>query len=168
MSQTGNDHQKLWDLIKDTRFGMLTHRHPDGSLHAHPLTTQNRTLDEHGILYFFVSRKSELGQRLQADGNVAVSYADTDKDAYVSVSGVATISEDLAKKKELFSVIAKAWFPGGHTDPDLELVEVRMTHAEFWDTKLNRFSQLLRMAAAAATGKPPHDMGEHKELSFSK
>jgi general stress protein 26 len=168
MTKPDNDHQKLWDLIKDTRFGMLTHRHPDGSLHSHPLTTQNRTLDEQGVLYFFVSRKSELGQRLQADGNVAVSYADTDKDAYVSVSGKAAISEDMDKKKELFSVMAKAWFPGGHTDPDLELVEVRMTHAEFWDTKLNRFSQLIRMATAAATGKPPHDMGEHKELSFAR
>ena len=65
-------HQTLWDLIKEMRFGMMTHRHPDGSLHAHPLTTQNRSLDE-GVLYFFVSRATELGQRIALDGDVNIT-----------------------------------------------------------------------------------------------
>ncbi len=47
-------HETLWKLIKDIRFGMLTHRHSNGMLHAHPLTTQNRAIDEHGELYFFI------------------------------------------------------------------------------------------------------------------
>ena len=46
-TQITNDTTKLWDLIKGTRFGMLTHRHEDG-LHSHPLTTQNKTLDADG------------------------------------------------------------------------------------------------------------------------
>lgn len=35
-------HETLWDLIKDIRFGMFTHRNAAGMLHAHPLTTQNK------------------------------------------------------------------------------------------------------------------------------
>ena len=31
MSQEKAAHEKLWDLIQDTRFGMLCHRHADGS-----------------------------------------------------------------------------------------------------------------------------------------
>ena len=79
-------HEVLWDLIKDTRFCMLSHRHADGTLHSHPLTTQNKELGEDGCLYFFVSRASEVGQRLQADGNVNLAYANPDKDTWVSVT----------------------------------------------------------------------------------
>ena len=154
--------KKLWALIKDTRFGMLTHRHPDGSLHSHPLTTQSKSLDE-WVLHFFVSKATELGQRLQSDGNVNVSYSDPHEDTYVSISGQAAISNDMATKKRLFNALAKAWFPGGAEDPDLELVEVHVQHAEYWNVKENKTTQLFKMAKAAVTGERPH-MGEHKEL----
>ena len=70
MSKSDTPHDKLWHMIKDMKFGMFTHRHADGELHAHPLTTQNRSLDENGCLYFFVSRASEVGQRVQTDGTM--------------------------------------------------------------------------------------------------
>jgi general stress protein 26 len=159
-------HETLWDLIKDTRFCMLSHRHADGSLHSHPLTTQNRTLAEDGCLYFFVSRKTELGQRLQGDGNVNLAYANPDKDTWVSVTGTARVLEDAAKTKELFSPMAKAWFPGGPQDPDLQLVEVRIDEAEYWNVKENKLLQLLKMGKAASTGQRPRNMGEHEEVKF--
>ena len=80
-------HEILWDLIKDQRFAMLSHRHTDGTLHSHPLTTQNKDLAEDGCLYFFVSRKSEVGTRLQQDGNVNLAYANPGEDTWVSVTG---------------------------------------------------------------------------------
>ena len=159
-------HEVLWDLIKDTRFCMLAHRHADGTLHSHPLTTQNKTLGEDGCLYFFVSRKSEVGQRLQQDGNVNLAYANPGKDTWVSVTGMARVLDDLAKKKELFNPIAKAWFPGGPEDADLELVEVRIAEAEYWNVKENKLLQLLKMGTAAVTGNRPRKMGEHGEVEF--
>ncbi|MEP6792582.1 MAG: pyridoxamine 5'-phosphate oxidase family protein [Ramlibacter sp.] len=163
-NNTSTQH-KLWDLIKDIKFGMLTHRHANGMLHAHPLTAQNKSLDEGAILYFFISKKSELAQALKSDGNVNVSFADPGKDSYVSLSGRAGIVEDQAKKEELFNTFAKAWFPGGATDPDLGLLEVHIGHAEYWDVKESKMTQLFKMAKAAVAGKPPTDMGEHKELN---
>ena len=159
-------HEVLWDLIKDTRFCMLSHRHADGSLHAHPLTTQNKALDEGASLYFFVSRKSEVGQRLRQDGNVNLSYANPKDDTWVSVTGTAVILEDAAKKKELFDTMDKAWF-GGAEDPDLELVEVRIEEAEYWNIKENKLLQLMKMGKAAMGGSRPQ-MGEHAELHVSK
>ena len=159
-------HEVLWDLIKDQRFAMLSHRHTDGKLHSHPLTTQNKTLGEDGCLYFFVSRSSEVGQRVQQDGNVNLAYANPDKDTWVSVTGTARVLEDLAKKKELFNPIAKAWFPGGPEDPDMELVEVRIDEAEYWNVKENKLLQLLKMGKAAVTETRPK-MGEHKEVHFN-
>jgi len=166
MSRDKSFQHDLWELIKDIRFAMLTHRHADGSLHSHPLTTQNRSLEPGGPLYFFVSKQSEVGQRLLADGNVCLSYADLKKDQWISVSGQATISEDMDTKKKLFNALAKAWFPGGAEDPDLELVEVRIVNAEYWDIKENKVTQLLKMATAAVTGNKP-EMGEHREMNVA-
>jgi general stress protein 26 len=165
MSKDQTPHDRLWDMIKDIRFGMLTHRHPEGGLHAHPLTTQNKELGPKAVLYFFVSKKTEVGQRLRADGNVGVTYANPDKDVWVSISGTARISEDKDAIQRLFNPMAKAWFPGGPTDPDLELVEVHIDHAEYWDVKESKPTQLFKMAAAAVSGKRPQ-MGEHKEVSI--
>lgn len=158
--------QTLWTLIKDIKFGMLTHRHSNGELHSHPLTTQNTASDENASLYFFISRKSEMAQRLPQDGYVNVSYAHPGDDRYVSVSGHAAITEDQAKKDALWSPMAKAWFPGGATDPDLALLVVTIGHAEYWDVKESKMMQLAKMAKAAITGKPPEHLGEHKEMNL--
>lgn len=163
MSNNKSDHQTLWDLIKNIKFGMLTHRHRDGSLQGHPLTTQNKSMDEGALLYFFVSEKSGMAGRLREDGNVNVAYADPGDDVYISIAGTASFSNDTATRERLWSPMAKAWFPGGVNDPDVALLEVRITHAEFWDVKDSKVTQLFKMAKASITGEPPR-MGEHKEF----
>ena len=159
-------HEVLWDLIKDTRFCMLSHRHSDGTLHSHPLTMQNKKLDESGYVYFFVSRKTEVGQRLRQDGNVNLSFANVKDDTWVSITGTAMVLEDPQKKKELFDVMDKAWFDSPQ-DPEMELVAVRTDEAEYWNVKENKLLQMLKMGKAAATGDRPR-MGEHKELHFDR
>src|SRR3954470_12532207 len=89
----------LWELIKEIRFPMFVHRHLGGMLHGHPLTLQNKHLKPGDPLYFFVSKKTELGQRLMVDGAVCIAFADQKSDTYVSVSGHATINDDAGKKK---------------------------------------------------------------------
>jgi len=166
MSQP-NDEQTLWALIKDIKFGMLTHRHADGNLHSAPLTTQNKPKDEGAALYFFISRKSDIIACLAKDGRVNVSYSHPGDDRYVSVSGQGMIVEDQAKKEDLFTSFAKAWFPGGANDPDLALLQVNIGHAEYWNAKESKMVQLAKMAQTAITGQPPAKIGEHKELHLS-
>ena len=167
MSTTASDHQKLWHLIKDIKFGMFTYRHANGMMHSQPLTTLNKSMDEEDKLYFFVSRASELVKQLMQDDNVNVSYTSPSDGSYVSVSGKALIVEDMGKKKALWSSMAKAWFPGGPTDPDLALMQVHISHAEYWDVKESKMLQVAKMVTAAITGTPPADMGEHKEVRLS-
>jgi general stress protein 26 len=152
---------KLWELIKDIRFAMFTTRHGNGHLHSRPMTTQNSKLDEDSNLWFFMSRKGDPVGDLIADPTVNVVYADPGKDSYVSVSGTASVVEDMAKKRELWNKFAEAWFPGGVSDTDLALVRVRITHANYWDVEESKVVQLYKMAKAAVTGKPPTDLGEH-------
>jgi len=166
MTTNPSDQHTLWNLIKDIKFGMLTHRHSDGMLHSHPLTTQNQSADEGSRLYFFVSRNSDIARRLQQDSNVNVSYADPGQDSYVSLSGQGAVVDDGAKKAALWSPMAKAWFQGP-ADPDLALLEISIRHAEYWDVKESKMVQLAKMAKAALTGEPPKSLGEHQELNLS-
>ena len=163
-STTPAAHKKLWDLIKDIKFGMYTHRHGSGMMHSMPLTTQNKQMDEGNQLYFFVARSSDAATQIAHDDNVNVSYTSPGDDSYVSVSGKVAILDDMAKKEALWTPMAKAWFPGGPTDPNVALLEVRIGHAEYWDVKASKMVQVAKMLTAAVTGKPPTDMGEHKEI----
>jgi len=154
----------LWELIEDIKFAMFTTHHPNGHLHSRPMTTQNSKLDENSSLWFFMSRRSDAVADLAGDSSVNVVYADPGADSYVSVSGNAIVVDDLAKKEALWSKLSEAWFPGGPSDPDLALVEVRINHANYWDVKSSKLVQLFAMAKAAVTGKPPTDIGEHGEV----
>jgi len=160
MNTETNSRDQLWSLIKDIKFAMFTTRSDSGHLHSRPMTTQNRQVDEDDRLWFFMSRQRNPVEELGAGSNVNVSYADPGKDSYVSVSGIARVSDDPAKKEALWSKLAAAWFPDGIEDPDLALVEVKITHAEYWDVKESKLTQLYKMAKAAVTGKPPLDLGE--------
>jgi len=144
---------------------MFITRHTNGVLHSRPMTLENKELDEASTLYFFASKSGELASDIAADSSVGVTFADTGADSYVGTAGTARFVEDAAKKEALFTPAAKAWFPKGPTDPDLGLIAVTLTKAEYWDVKENKATQLIKMATAAITGKPP-SMGEHKEVNL--
>src|SRR5690606_18814157 len=140
---TDDTHATLWKLIKDVRFAMVTHRHVDGTLHAHPLTTANKDFDENKTLYFLIKSDSDIAHCISSgDAQVNASYADPDADTYVSVAGVASLNDSVALKDALWSPAAKAWFPGGPQDAHLVVLAVRIDFAEYWDVKESKFVQL--------------------------
>ena len=165
-STTTDTHAKLWELIKDIKFGMFTHRHPDGRLHSHPLTTQNQSIDENATLYFFVSRSGELAQRILTDGNVNIAYAHPGSDRYVSIAGRARAVDNPATVERLWNKMNEAWFKGGPSDPDLQLVQVQIQDAEYWNVTDSKMVQLYKMMKAAMGGEQPGDMGEHETLKM--
>jgi general stress protein 26 len=160
--QTAHGSDKLSDLIKDIKFAMFTTHKVQGHLHSRPMTTQNKRIDD-GSLWFFMSRAGDPVSEFHGDDQVNVSYANPSADTYVSVTGVAHVVEDMAKKKALWNKAAEAWFKGGVDDPDLALVQVHIEHADYWDVKGSKVVQLYRMAEAAVTGKQPK-LGEHGHI----
>ncbi len=157
---------QLWDLIKDIHFGMFTTRHANGHLHARPMTTQNRAIDEDDSLWFFMSAGSDAVADILRDSQVNVAYAEPAKQAYVSVAGQANVVDDLQRKQALWSRMDEVWFPGGPTDPDLTLVRVRIEHADYWDAPSNRLVLLYDMAVSALKGERPKDMGERGHVDM--
>lgn len=158
--------ERLWKLIADIRVAMFTTRARDGELSSRPMTTQNRELGADDTLWFFMSRSGGPVAELSADGTVNVLYAHPGRDIYVSVSGRAQAVDDVERTRQLWSPLAKAWFPGGPTDPDLALIKVVITHAHVWDVKESKIGQLISMARAALTGRPPADVGESADVQL--
>jgi general stress protein 26 len=167
ISETQEARTRLWEMIKDIRFAMLTTRHANGHLHSRPMTTQNRSMDENSSLWFFMARDSQPVIDLTADSVVSVVYADTGADCYVSISGNAVVYEDMGLKEKLWSKAAQAWFPAGYTDPNLALVQVKIVHANYWDVKESKLVQLFHMAKAAVTGTTPKALGEHAAIHMN-
>lgn len=155
---------KLWDLIRDIRFGMFTTRHTNGHLHARPMTLQNREIDEDESLWYFMSKSTEPVADLQREAQVNVSFAEPHDQSYVSVSGEASVVDDPSRKRLLWNKANEAWFPNGPDDPDVALVRVRITHADYWDAPNSKLVRLYEMAKAVVTGEPPTDMGERERV----
>jgi len=153
--------QKLKDLAGNIRIAMLTTLDKDGEMRSRPMATTK--ISEEGFAYFFTQADSPKIHELETDSKVNISYQDTDEEIYVSVSGHASIERDQKLINELWSPYLNAWFPEGKEDPNLTLLKVKITKAEYWDAPGNRMVQLLGMAKSILT-KTPYTAGEHEKL----
>ena len=158
------DIKTLGKMIKDIRFAMLTTAMPDGTLRSRPMATQQAEFD--GDLWFFTGQSTAKVDEIRQDQDVNVSYANPDDNRYVSVSGRARLVRDRQKMKELWNPMFKAWFPDGLDDPDLVLLKVDVTQAEYWDSPSSKMVQLAGLVKALATGKRADDIGENEKLQL--
>jgi general stress protein 26 len=153
---------KVQEIIDSIEVGMLTTMQDDGDHRSRPMQTQK--LDAQGCLWFLTSRSSHKTEELQKHPNVNVSYADTDAHSYVSVVGTATLVDDPAVKEDLWSPIAKAWFPKGLEDPDLTVLKVQIKEAEYWDSSSSKMVQAYHIAKAIVTGTQNNE-GDHGKVT---
>lgn len=141
----------LKSLIEDIQFCMLTTADDDGTLRSRPLQTAG--VDDDCTLWFFTSRSSPKVTEAQAGGgSVNVSYANPAKSDFVSISGRATIVQDRAKMKALYTKWVEVFFPKGLDDPDLALLRVDVEKAEYWDAPNTAIGRLFALAKGLATG----------------
>ena len=156
------DIEKLAKLIKGIRFAMLTTAMADGSLRSRPMMTQDAPFD--GTLWFFTPFESGKTYELQNDAHVNLSYADPSDNRWVSISGRGTVLRDQAKARELWTEIHRAWFPKGLDDPNLALLRVDVTDAEYWDAPNSKMVQLAGFVKALLTGRPADNIAENRKI----
>jgi general stress protein 26 len=142
---------KVAELIKDINVAMMTTEAEDGLLHSRPMATQKTEFD--GTLWFFTGLSTGKISEIDWNPEVNLSFAEPKDTRYVSASGTAEIVNDRAKMKELWSDIYKAWFPQGIDDPDLCLMKVEVTFAEYWDVPSGKMVQVFGFLKALATGE---------------
>jgi len=154
------DVTRAWDLMKKIGFAMLVTR--DGSkLRARPMAAFVER--EQNAIYFLSDVRRHKDDEIARDPNVNLAFADAGSQKYVSVTGTASISNDRAKIKELFSTPAKAWWDSAE-DPNIRVLKVVPDDAEFWDSPGTVISYV-KMAAAAVTGTRP-DLGDNRKVAI--
>jgi general stress protein 26 len=156
---------KLAHLIKDIKIAMMTTYGRDGELHSRPMATQYTEFD--GTLWFFTRLSNLVVDELHKRPVVNLAYTNNDNSSYISVSGNVEISRDRNKMQELWSDLYTAWFPQGLEDPDLCLLRVDVSTAEYWDAPAGKMVAFLGMLKAAAAGEPTEAIGEHGEVDLT-
>lgn len=146
------DLQHLSELIQDIEFAMLTTTDDDGTLRSRPMATQQSNFD--GTLYFFTYGSSHKVFEVRQHDQVNVAYARPDKQQYVSLSGSASLTRDRAKMEELWNPALTAWFPKGLDEPDIALLRIEVSKAEYWDSPPSGIVHALGVAKALVTGTP--------------
>jgi general stress protein 26 len=150
--------QRVWGMINRYRTCMLVTRAGE-TMRARPMAV-HLAPDENAV-YFLTDERHYKDEEIAADPNVCLAFADDGGNDYVSLSGRATVTNDRAKIKQLWSLPAKAWWDSAD-DPNIRLLTVTPAAAEFWDGE-NKVVASMKMAAAAMTGERP-DLGENKKV----
>ncbi|MGJ4940864.1 pyridoxamine 5'-phosphate oxidase family protein [Bradyrhizobium sp. HKCCYLS1011] len=154
------DQDRVWDLMKKIGFAMLITR--DGEkMRARPMAAYIGR-DENTV-YFLTDARRHKDEEIARDPHVNLSFADAGSQKYVSLTGTATISNDRAKIKELFSTPAKAWWDSAD-DPNIRVLKITPDDAEFWDSPGTVVSYV-KMAAAAVTGTRP-EIGDNRKVAM--
>ncbi len=160
-----NQKEKIKNLIEAARVGMFITQ-DEGQLFSRPIAVTE--VDENHNIWFFTDINSEKVEDLTANKQINFSFANTDENAYVSVSGVASLVKDQDKIDEKWNVMLKAWFPEGKTSEALVLVKVTPKSAQYWDSSSSKVVMMYDLAKAILTGKAYEEVanGEHATIHY--
>lgn len=140
----------IQEIMKGERTCMITTVDAEGALHSHPMTTQESQFD--GSCWFIMSDKSGTATNVETNPQVNVAYAGGS--SWLSLAGTAHVVRDQAKKKELWNTFTESWFTDGESDPDVVLLHVETTSAQYWDSP-GKAVTMVSMIKARITGDTP-------------
>ena len=160
---------ELYGLIQDIEIAMFTTRRRDGHLVSRPMATQTQA--QGTDLWFVTDIESNKLDELEFDPQVNLAYYRDRTREWVSVSGIAAVSQDRRAIRELYRKDWKAWFgdeggerDGGPEDPRLALILVDVQSVTYLKADKPRPVVLFEVVKSFVTGTPPK-IGAQRELS---
>ena len=155
-----DDLTKLYQHIDDIEIAMMTTRRSDGHLVSRAMATQKRAAG--ADLWFVTSDGTPKIQEIEGDPHVNLSYYKDRTREWVSVSGMATLSRDRGKIRELWAPDWALWFPkqddprhGTADDPRMVLIGVQVHAAVFLEVNKPQAVVLYEMVKGWLTGTEP-------------
>ncbi|MBZ5738947.1 pyridoxamine 5'-phosphate oxidase family protein [Nocardioides mangrovi] len=140
------DH-KLLEVIGEIPIAMMTTYGPDG---ARSVPMARQEVDPSAELWFITARDTAHVRAIGADPTVTLTFSARDK--WAAAYGRASVVDDEAKLKELWTTFAEAWLPGGPEDPNATLIRVDLQSGEYWDTPGGTVASLISFAKTKLTG----------------
>ena len=157
---TDQDH--VWKLMDEIGFAMLvTHDGQGDELRARPMHAHPQR--EEDAIFFLTDRRHHKDDEIQINDNVCVTFADNSGYRFVSVTGTANVLDDRRKVDELWHPSNKAFWDS-KDDPNIRVLRVKPSMAEFWDSP-GKIVTTVKMAAAALTGAKP-DLGDNRKVAL--
>ena len=160
--------EELYELIEEMEIAMMSTQRADGAIVTRPMATQTQA--GIGDLYFVTDINSNKVKELRGNPQVNLGYLNDRNYEWVSASGVATISQDREKIKELYQPDWKGWFgdeggqkDGGPDDPRLALIVVDVESVRYMVAKHALPMTLFHVAKGIITGEAP-DLGREESL----
>jgi general stress protein 26 len=160
---------KFYGLIDEIKIAMLTTRRPDGHLESRAMANQKRA--DGADLWFVTEEGSGKLRDIAHDPHVNLAYYRADSYEWVSASGIAELSRDREKIRELYEPDWKAWFGEGDDprhgtadDPRIVLIGVRVHAAVFLEVNKPKPVVLFELAKGWLTGERV-EPGELHELT---
>ncbi len=160
---------ELYDLIEGIETAMFTTRGPTGQLVSRPMATQDRI--EATDLWFVTNIETHKLDDLTIDPHVNCSYYNNRTHEWVSVAGVAHVSKNRNKVRQLYKENWKVWFDdeggerdGGPNDPRIALIMVEAELATYMKVNKSRPIILFDMLKAKMTGSTQR-LGDIREIT---
>lgn len=160
---------ELYDLIRGIETAMFTTRRPTGQLVSRPMATQDRI--DGADLWFVTDVETHKLDELAVDPHVNLSYFNNKSREWVSVSGVAHVSKNRNRIRQLYKEDWKAYFgdeggerDGGPNDPRIALIMVEAETATYMKVNKPRPVVLFEVLKGMVTGSRA-DLGEVREVT---
>jgi len=157
--QSNAERSQLASLLDDMSISMLTANDEYGQLTSRPMSPLE--MDSHGAIWFFTDKRSAKVQHLHV---INLAFSDEGNSTYVSICGRGELVDDRAMIERLWTEFARPWFPDGVESPNLVLLKIIPTTAEFWDAPNSKMVRMFAMAASIVTGNPVA-MGDNETLT---
>ena len=159
-----DERKKFLDLLENFDAAMLVTER-DKELRSRPMAIAEATAD--GRLWFVTNVDSAKLEELTENPHVNVAMQADRK--FLAVSGTTRATRDRDKIDELWNDAMGVWFEKGRDDPELILLEVVPTYAEYWDRSgLEGVRFMFEAAKSALTGHTldEDDAGAHGKVRF--
>lgn len=149
----------FWNRIEDIRAGMLSTSDAPARPMAHKAQPDDATL------WFITADGTDIAKAARAGQDATYILASQHAKLYATVAGALRVETDQAKLDEIWSPMAAMWFDDGKRDDDVCLVQMRLSHAEVWETD-GAAKALYEAARANLSGDSRPDLGEHGTIRF--
>ena len=160
MADSRNDeHDRVWCLIEKIGVTMFVTSHGD-TMDARPLQAHP---DRDANLIYFMTDSAHVLNDTNRDARVLLNFADKGANDYVSVDGVASVTNDRAKIRELWSPWAKAFWDTPE-NPDIRVIAVSPEQARYWDGP-NMVVTSISIITSAILNKKP-ELGKSGDVSL--
>jgi general stress protein 26 len=158
--------QNFFEMLKKFDNAVLvTHTDHGSSLHARPMAIAETSED--GSIWFITG--SDTPKIDEIEHNPGIVAVMQQPKQWLAVTGRGEVHRDRARIHKVWKEAYRAWFDG-KDDPNIVLIRLNPTAAEYWDNAgLAGVKFALKFAAAYVTGKEmrgPNDVNTHGKVSL--